>query len=61
MRLPVFGWYAAASEVFEDVRVSPDVEVSLDPLLLSKEVDHQMIEAMKVLDQLRTVARDSSR
>jgi len=57
LRIPVFGWYASTGEELEGVGVSPDVNVGLDPESLSKEIDHQMIEAIKLLEPSRVPQR----
>jgi len=53
LRIPVFGWYASTGEQIEGVGVSPDVTVCLEPEWLSKEIDNQMIEAIKLLEPPR--------
>jgi len=46
LRLPIFGWITWNGDSLEGTGVVPDVEVEVDPELLSEGVDHQMDSAV---------------
>ncbi len=49
LRLPVFGWFAADGRPLEQVGVTPDIVVDVDPQARERGLDEQLNRAIEVL------------
>jgi C-terminal processing protease CtpA/Prc len=58
LRLPVMGWYTPSGVCLDGKGVSPDVEVDVDPNLLSRGVDQQLDKAIEIVTADRSNERD---